>query len=56
MLLPCSRVQVLFPQEKIYLEHQGPPPLLLDEHGNGVYLAVAGQDGRRHTEKIARVR
>ena len=33
MLLPCSRVQVLFPQEKIYLEHQGPPPLLLDEHG-----------------------
>ncbi|MDD2901479.1 MAG: hypothetical protein PHU44_03515 [Syntrophales bacterium] len=41
MLLPCSRVQVLFPQEKICLESEEPAPLLLDEHG-GTLILKAG--------------
>lgn len=40
MLLHCSRVQVLFPQEKICLESEGPAPLLLDEHGGTLILKV----------------
>ncbi|MFZ5452199.1 MAG: hypothetical protein ACOZF2_10070 [Thermodesulfobacteriota bacterium] len=41
MLLNCSRVQVLFPQGKMYLEHPGPAPLLLDKHG-GTLILKAG--------------
>jgi hypothetical protein len=40
MLLNCPRVQVLFPQEKIRLEHQGPARMLWAEHGGTLILKV----------------
>ena len=40
MLLRCSRVQVLFPQEKLFLESTEPAPLLLDEHGGTLILKL----------------
>ena len=40
MLLNCSRVQALFPLEKILLEHQGPARMLWAEHG-GLILKVS---------------
>jgi len=41
MLLHCPRVQALFPQEKIRLEHQGPAWMLWAEHGGTMILKVA---------------
>ena len=40
MLLHCPRVQALFPQEKILLEHDGPAWMLWAEHGGTLILRV----------------
>ena len=40
MLLHCPRVQVLFPREKIRLEHEGPAWMLWAEHGGTLILKV----------------
>ena len=40
MLLHCPRVQALFPQEKIFLEHNGPAWMLGTEHGGTLILKV----------------
>jgi hypothetical protein len=40
MLLNCPRVQALFPQERIGLEHQGPARMLWAEHGGTLILKV----------------
>lgn len=40
MLLHCPRVQALFPQEKILLEHDGPAWMHWDEHGGTLILRV----------------
>jgi hypothetical protein len=40
MLLHCPRVQVRFPQEKVFLEHVGPAWMLWAEHGGTLILRV----------------
>ncbi|MHB8069450.1 MAG: hypothetical protein ACYDIC_16280 [Desulfobaccales bacterium] len=40
MFLHCPRVQALFPQEKIFLEHDGPAWMLWTEHGGTLILRV----------------
>ncbi len=40
MLLHCPRVQALFPQEKVLLEHEGPAWMLWAEHGGALILRV----------------
>jgi len=40
MLLHCPRVQALFPQEKVLLEHDGPAWMLWAEHGGTLILRV----------------
>lgn len=40
MLLHCPRVQALFPQEHIRLEHQGPAWMHWTEHGGTLILKV----------------
>jgi hypothetical protein len=40
MLLHCLRVQALFPQEKVLLEHAGPAWMLWAEHGGTLILKV----------------
>jgi hypothetical protein len=40
MLLHCPRVQALFPQEKVLLEHDGPAWMLWAEHGGTLILKV----------------
>jgi len=50
MLLNCLKVQALFPREKIRLEHEGPAPLLVDEHGGALILKVGDLKSAEITE------
>ncbi len=49
MLLHCPRVQVLLPQDKILLEHDGPAWMHWNEHGGTLILKVGDLKFREAT-------
>jgi len=47
MLLHCPRVQALFPQENLFLEHDGPAWMLWAEHGGTLILRIGDLQFRK---------